>query len=327
MPMSRALRSLRKALFSLLLVPATGCTTMSVAWLQPRADGAVEVVLFERRKSPNLHIKSGGALTLDEDLEVSARVRWKAGEPPQPLGKPRETSGPMMGMLPLFPVPAALCGPPGVPAASVAVQREGESIIWCRWNRAGSQPMRIEARFPAAAEPLLSLDLEADELAQDVQPLPGQRAILHTNRRIQMLDAGHRTASLIDDQGALILGVTPEGDVLLLPKGEDPRALQLRLRTGKSLQVPSSADHIVSAAGAVWSYDWAGNRLHRVDPESASRTPVPPLAGAWKLLGKDTSDWLWFESDRSPVRAGRPLPLVRWNPITGASEIVMIPTE
>lgn len=324
MPMSR---SLRKALLSLLLVPAAGCTTMSVAWLQPRADGAVEVVLFERKKSPNLHIKSGGALTLDEDLEVSARVRWKAGEPPQPLEKPRETSGPMMGLLPLYPVPAALCGPPGAPPASAAAQREGESVIWCRWNRAAGQPMRVEARFPAAAEPLMSLALEADELAQDVQPLPGQRAILHTNQRTRMLDAGHRTASLLDDQGASIVGMTPEGDVLLLPKGESQRALQLRLRTGKSLGVPSSANHIVSAAGAVWIYDGTDRRLHRVDPESAILTPVPPLAGAGKLLGKDTADWLWFESDRSPVKAGAPLPLVRWNPITGASEIVTIPTE
>lgn len=300
---------------------------MSAAWMQPRADGAVEIVLFERKKSPNLHIKSGGAFTMDEDLAVSQRVRWRAGMTPQLLEQPRETSGPMMGLLPLLSVPTALCSSPGTPPAGVAMQREGEAIIWCRWNRGGGRPMRIEGRFPAAESPLLSLDLGGDELAENMQPLPGQRAVLHTTHRTLMLDAGHRTTSLLDDQGASLVSVTSDGDVILLPKGEGPRTLLLLLRTGKSLRLPGSANSAVSAAGAVWIYDSTDNRLHRVDPESASMTQVPPLAGAGNLLGKDTSDWLWFVSDRPPVKAGDPLPLVRWNPISGVSEIITIPTQ
>lgn len=330
MPMSRGFRSLGTALLLSMIVPATGCTTMSVAWMQPRADGAVELVLFERSKSPNLHIKSGGAFTMDEDLVVSRRVRWKAGQPPLLLEKPREVSSPMMGLLPLLSVPSSLCGPPGasaMPAASDARQREGEAIIWCRWSREGSETTRLEGRFPAAAEPLLSLPLEADELELNVQPLPGQRAVLHSNKRTRLLDAGHRSASVLGEQGAVLVGLTTDGDVLLLPKGENPRTLLLLLHTGKSALLPITTHGIVSAAGAVWIYDSTDTRLHRIDPESASMTPVPPIAGAGALLGKDTADWLWFESDRPPVKAGEQLPLVRWNPISGLSETITIPTE
>lgn len=115
--------------------------------------------------------------------------------------------------------------------------------------------------------------------------------------------------------------------MLLLPKGGAQRGLLLRFRSGKSLLLPDSVSSAVSAAGAVWLYDTRDHRLHRIDPESAALTPVPQLAGAGRRLGKDTADWLWFESDRPPVKAGEPLPLVRWNPSSGVSEIVTLPTQ
>ncbi len=111
--MSRMRAARRGLLLILLGLVGSGCVSASVAWMQPRANGSVEFVLFARSRSPNLGIKSGGEWRIDDVTAVDERVLWKEGVPPRFVGKSQQTTAPLEGLVPLYSVPVTLCSPPG----------------------------------------------------------------------------------------------------------------------------------------------------------------------------------------------------------------------
>jgi len=326
--------------FGLLLVLwLAGCASSSVAWLQPRADGSVELVLFAHSRSPNLGIKSGGAWTIDDVTEMDERVLWTPGVPPRFVGKSRESSAPLFGLPPRYFVPLSLCSPPSATPARSAVQREGESLIYCLWKDDVTESARIEARLPFQDPPLLrqvfpgpkSPDSPGSprspgspDSIDSIEPLPGQRALLSRGGRLWLLDVRAGTVQLVLAEPASLRGATPEGDLLLWVEGHH---YTLLLRSRKVVVLGDSVRQLAVAAGSLWLQNEADKRLLRVDPDAGTLLDWPRPKGCLELLGADRLGNLWFSSEPSPVRRGTPLPLCRWNPSIAEPEIILLPTS
>lgn len=307
---------------------ASGCGTMHLSWMQPRADGAVELVLEEQHKSPNLHIKGSGGFTMDSERGEQCRVRWRAGAPAQVLGCGKEGDGPYrVGELPQASFPPEACAPPEAPPARLALQREGESTFWCVWpSPEGGPAGRVEGREPGEAAPRVVLVFDGPGELARVVPLSGRRAVVQRGPHLWLVGPEQATPPvLLADQEATVRGVTDEGAVLLMFAG---RHSVLLLRAGPQLVQPLTARALVSAAGSLWIDDEHADGLQRIDPTSGQVTRVPTAKGFSRLLGADRAGWLWFNSDLSDgVRPGKKLPVRRWNPATGAQEVIEVPTQ
>ncbi len=297
---------------------------MSVAFMQPRADGAVEFVLFERRNVPDLRVKGGDEWGMKETLTVSQLIRWREGGPLRVLGKSIQVTGPRLGFLPLQFVPVEWCSPPGSPLALDARQVEGEQVVWCSWNDPATVQSRVEGRVPFQPAPLTALRFDDPESIRNVYPLSGQRAVVERNGRAWLLDARTGAARLLIDREAMMLGATPEGDVLL---SVEHKETVLVLQSGKVLPLAKTATQVVGGFGSVWIFDGTTKRLLRVSPDAETVSEVPRPIGFGDLLGADVAGWLWFSSMSGIVKAGEPLPVWRWNPQTGEQRQVALPTN
>lgn len=322
--MTRTVWSLLGLSFGLLCLLGSGCTSVYVAWMLPRADGASEFVLFTKSRSPGLR-KSGGEFFIEEDYKPDLRVLWKDdGMPPRIVGKSTDSVAPMVGLAPRHWPPVAQCGQVGsVPAAS-ATQREGESLVWCLWTDPAQQPVRIEARLPFEQAAQFRQELSEEALSVSIEPLPGQRAVMSRGGKLFLLDARSQTTQPVLGERAVLHGATAEGDLVV--RTEDGRILLL-LRSHNVLPMPHGVHRLAVAAGALWATNHHDKRLLRIDPETAASAEVQAPPGCVELLGSDVQGNLWFSAEPSIVRRGEPVTLCRWNPQSLTPKAVQLPTE
>ncbi len=209
-------------------------------------------------------------------------------------------------------------------AASEAQQREGESIVWCRWNDQTSDSGRVEARLPFQDTPQFRQLFQGPDLPEYLVPLPGQRAVVTRGEKLWLLDVSARAVQLAIEQPAQLRGATADGDMLVRVEN---RQNVLLLRSRKVLPLSSAMTRLSAAAGSLWMEESSARRLFRIDPETAALTESPKPPGCGDFLGADVRGHLWFESEPSIVKRGELLPLCRWNPRASTSVLIQLPTQ
>ncbi|MFO0653777.1 MAG: hypothetical protein U0787_01725 [Polyangia bacterium] len=302
-----------------------GCASVYVSWMQPRADGTAEFVLFSKSRSLGLR-KSGGEFFVADEYTPAERVLWKEGAPSRFVGKSNDTLSPPAGLVPRYIVTVALCSPPESLPASDARQREGDPLVWCLWKDEATQTVRVEARLPFVDPPRFRQVFQGPDLPASVEPLSGQRAVMTRGGRLFLLDAQSGTVQLVLREPAELRGATADGDLLVSVQG-GPNMLLLRSHKVLPLPTTFSMGGLAAAAGALWMTNLYEHRLFRIDPETATLTEVVRPVGCVKLLGGDVLGHLWFSTEPSEVRRGHALSLCRWDPKSPSPVVVQIPTE
>lgn len=316
-------RVARLALAALTLL-ASGCATTHVAGMELYPDGHVEFVLAESSSGLDMSPKSDPLFSIDESVTAHRRVALRKERPTTVTSIPAPWS-PGMGMaLPeTLPreghVPAEL----GLPRAVTALP--GDGLRWLVWASEAGEVTHIEARAAQDGQPRVVLSLEGRQASNAyVIPLLHRRAVVVAAETIWLLDAEAGTTALIaegSDRG--LRGATSEGDLLLFHAGSPDT---LRLADGTLIPMEKAAVGVVSTPGALWMADREPGGPLRFDRNQRSWLRFEPVPDHPRLLGVDGEGWLWFDADTT-VDAGEPLPLVRWEPSTGRSEVVALPTR